>query len=274
MGHPEESDSAGTVAEGVNWSAELEEFHEDLSRDHPLEVLTREIMLDRLGTLESHPTVVDLGCSTGYLLEDLNRHIPSGRLVGFDLVTSGLKKAQSLVPSATVAQADACDIPLPDASVDALLSANLLEHIPNDHAAVSEIFRVLRPGSVAVIVVPAGPGVYDYYDRFLHHERRYGRGELARRGASVGFKIEEDTYIGTTVFPAFWATKKLNRKRYGALEGRELEAKVFGDYSGTDDSTVFKLACRADEWMLRHRVQMPFGIRGITVMRRPLNESS
>ena len=42
--------------------------------------------------------------------------------------------------------------------------------------------RILRPGARAVIVVPAGPGTYDYYDRFLGHERRYARGELAGQG--------------------------------------------------------------------------------------------
>ena len=45
---------------------------------------------------------------------------------------------------------------------------------------------MLRPGARAVVVVPAGPGTYDYYDRFLGHERRYARGELAGKARDGG----------------------------------------------------------------------------------------
>ena len=74
-----------------------------------------------------------------------------------------------------------CALPFADASVAAAVSANLLEHVPDDERALAELRRVLRPGGRAVIVVPASPGVYDYYDRFLGHERRYARGELASK---------------------------------------------------------------------------------------------
>ncbi len=251
----------------VNWSDELEEFHEETSRDHVLEVQTRRLMIDRVGRLPSTPTVVDLGCSTGYLLDDISGAWPKGRWVGIDLVLSGLIKAHRVVPGATVVQADACRIPLPDGSVDALLSANLFEHIPDDEAALREVSRVLGSDGVAVIVVPAGRGLYDYYDRFLHHERRYGRGELASKASSVGLRVEEDTHFGSSVYPAFWAVKKLNRLRFGHLEGDQLEAKVREDYTGTQDSAMFRLACGADDWFLRHRFSLPVGIRDLVVMR-------
>ena len=120
--------------------------------------------------------IVDLGCSTGYLLEQLAAAHPDGLLIGVDLVASGLRKAHRHVPTARLLQADVCALPLEDASVDAAVSANLLEHVPDDRAALAELRRVLRAGARAVFVVPAGPGNYDYYDRFLGHERRYGRG--------------------------------------------------------------------------------------------------
>jgi hypothetical protein len=55
----------------VNWSVELEELHEESSRDHFIDVWTRRSMLERLGPVPSQSIVIDLGCSTGYLLEDL-----------------------------------------------------------------------------------------------------------------------------------------------------------------------------------------------------------
>src|SRR5665811_2073897 len=74
----------------VNWSDELEELHEESSRTHFIDVWTRRAMIERLGHLPAAPTVIDVGCSTGYLLEDLRRAIPQARLIGVDLVAAGL----------------------------------------------------------------------------------------------------------------------------------------------------------------------------------------
>jgi hypothetical protein len=60
--------------------------------------------------------------------------------------------------------------------------------VPDDARALAEVFPTLRPGARAVIVVPVGPGNYDYYDRFLGHERRYAKGELARKADSAGLE--------------------------------------------------------------------------------------
>jgi len=253
----------------VNWPEDLEELHEESSRTHFIDVWTRRAMLARLGPLSAVPTVIDVGCSTGYLLDDLRRAIPAVRLIGVDLVAGGLRKAHAKLPEAVLLQADVCALPLEDASVDAALSANLLEHVPDDEQALSEVFRILRPGARAAIVVPVGPGNYDYYDRLLGHERRYARGELARKAAAAGFEVLEDFHLGALLYPAFWAVKQRNRRRYGHLQGAALEDKVRADIEGTSDSACGHLACRIEEWMLAHRVKLPLGIRGLTVLERP-----
>jgi SAM-dependent methyltransferase len=253
----------------VNWSEDLETLHEESSRTHFIDVWTRRAMLARVGPLPAAPTVIDVGCSTGYLLEDLRRAIPAASLIGVDLVAGGLRKAHTNVPEAVLLQADACALPLDDASVDAAVSANLLEHVPNDERALAELFRILRPGARAVIVVPVGPGNYDYYDRFLGHERRYARGELAGKATAAGFEMLEDIHLGAPLYPAFWAVKQRNRRRYGGLQGDALEQKVRADISSTSDSVLGPLACRLEEWMLARDIRLPFGIRGLTVLERP-----
>lgn len=253
----------------VNWSAELEELHEESSRDHFMDVLTRRSMLERVGRLPARPVIVDVGCSTGYLLEDLCAAYPRATLVGVDLVAAGLLKAHRNVPAARLLQADACALPLEDASVDLAVSANLLEHVPDDRGALSELRRVLRPGARAVLVVPGGPGTYDYYDRFLGHERRYARGELADKARAAGLEVIEDLHLGSLLYPAFWLVKQRNRRRFGQLEGAALEARVAADIAGTSDSRVGRLACTFERGLVRRGVKLPFGIRGLTVVRRP-----
>jgi len=253
----------------VNWSAELEELHEESSRAHFIDVWTRRAMLARLGALPASPTVVDIGCSTGYLLEDLRRSIPGAGLIGVDLVAGGLRKARANVPDARLLQADACALPLADASADAIVSANLLEHVPDDRQALSEMRRILRPGARAVVVVPVGPKNYDYYDRFLGHERRYARGEVASKARTAGLAVLEDVFLGAPLYPAFWLVKQINRRRRGHLQGLELEARVRYDIARTNDSPLGHLACRLEERLLERGIAPPFGIRGLTVLARP-----
>ncbi len=253
----------------VNWSEDLELLHEQSSRTHFIDVWTRRAILARVGRLPAAPTVIDVGCSTGHLLEDLRRALPDASLIGVDLVEAGLRKAHASVPDARLLQADACALPLADASVDAVVSANLLEHVPDDGRALAEIFRILRPGARAVVVVPVGPGNYDYYDRFLGHERRYARGELAGRARAAGLDVLADVHLGALLYPAFWAVKQRNRRRHEHLRGEALEARVRDDMRRTGDSALGRTACRVEARLLALGVELPFGIRGLTVLERP-----
>ena len=98
--------------------------------------------------------------------------------------------------------ADLTAIPLPDASVDLVISCHVLEHIPDDRAAMRELARVLRPGGEAVIMVPndARPVTEEGADvvspaermrRFGHpyHYRNYGI-DIVDRLADAGLLAE------------------------------------------------------------------------------------
>jgi SAM-dependent methyltransferase len=258
--------TAHAAALDVNWSEELEALHVDSSRDHFLDVWTRTALLDAIAH-ERPGVILDAGCSSGYLLDDLARAHPGARLLGVDLVAAGLRRAHALVPRAELLLADVCALPLADASVDAVLSANLLEHVPDDGAALAELLRVLRPGGIAAIVIPAGPGTYDYYDAFLGHERRYARGELA--GRARGFEVVHDTHLGALVYPAFWAVKQRNRRRHPHPSADERRALVERDIARTQDSRLGALTTRIERALVRRRIPLPLGVRGLTILRKP-----
>jgi SAM-dependent methyltransferase len=252
----------------VNWSDELEDIHEESSRDHFIDVWTRQALLDGIeGCVPSDGVVVDLGCSTGYLLEDLRKRYPATFLVGVDLVAAGLPKAHELVPDAALLQADACELPFGDASVDAVVSANLLEHIPDDEQALREIRRILKPVGRGALVVPAGPGLYDYYDEYLGHERRYHRGELARKARAAGLDVVLDAHLGSLLFPPFWVTKKVNR-RGGRISEQEMRQRVTEDIDRTQHSALGSAACKIERRAMALGIRPPFGIRGYTVVQR------
>jgi SAM-dependent methyltransferase len=253
----------------VNWSDDLEALHEEASRTHFIDRWTRSAIVSRVGELPPGAAIVDLGCSTGYLLEDLAAAFPEASLFGIDLVAAGLRKAHRGVPAARLLHADACELPLADASVGAVVSANLLEHIPDDDRALREVGRVLRPGGRAVVVVPFGAGTYDYYDRFLSHARRYGRGELATKCRRAGFDVLEDGHIASLLYPAFWLVKRRNRLLHDGLRGEALKARVAADIARTRDSRAGNVIWRLEDRLARGGLRLPFGIRSLVVARRP-----
>ena len=253
----------------VNWSAELEALHQEASRTHFIDRWTRSAIVGRVGSLPPGATIVDVGCSSGYLLEDLCVAYPAVTVFGIDLIATGLVKAHRDVPRARLVQADARALPLTDSSTNAIVSANLLEHVRDDLGVLREFFRILVGAGRAVIVVPAGRSAYDYYDRFLGHERRYAHGELASKCRTVGFDVLENVYIGSLLYPAFWLLKQRNRRCGDALRGAALEARVAADIARTHHSRIGELVWRLEHRMARAGLRLPFGIRSLVVVRRP-----
>ena len=255
----------------VNWSPELEHLHEEASRTHFIDVLTRALAIRALapGALGREPVIVDLGCSTGHLLGELETSCPEAFLVGVDAVARGLASAHAAVPRAALLHASVTDLPFGNGTVDGVVALNLLEHIADERVVLRELRRVLRRGGRAVIVVPANPSLYDAYDAYLEHERRYARREVARKAAEAGLLTSSRRYVGSLVYPGFWAVKKLNRLRYRAIPRERAKDVVVRDIAATRDSRLGAFACRIEQRLSAAGIRLPFGIRELTVLERP-----
>jgi SAM-dependent methyltransferase len=86
-----------------------------------------------------------------------------------------------------VSVGDLAALDLPDAAFDGAVCAEVLEHLEDDRAALAELRRVLRPGGVLAVSVPAGPWRYSWVDLWAGHRRRYTAGDLRERLAEAGF---------------------------------------------------------------------------------------
>lgn len=72
----------------------------------------------------------------------------------------------------------------------AVVAYNVLEHIPDDVAALRAFGRLLRPGGRVVLVVPAFPSAMSDFDRAIGHQRRYRRRTLRAAAEAAGLTVE------------------------------------------------------------------------------------
>jgi len=102
--------------------------------------------------IEPGATVVEIGCGTGNLLLLAARAVPSATLIGLDPDPGALavarRKARRAGVTLRLDHGYADRLPYPDGSVDRVLSAFMLHHLPGDQqqAALREVHRVLAPG--------------------------------------------------------------------------------------------------------------------------------
>lgn len=88
-----------------------------------------------------------------------------------------------------VAQADVTDLPFGDGTFDAAVLGEVLEHVPDDVAALREVARVVRPQGLLALSVPADPSRFGPSDRWAGHLRRYSREMLVRTCEEGGFRV-------------------------------------------------------------------------------------
>jgi SAM-dependent methyltransferase len=126
---------------------------------------------------------------------------------------AAMVEAGELAPDhpATAVQGDALALPFPDATFDRVIASEVLEHIPDDLAAMRELARVLRPGGTMAVTVPRfGPEAInwalsdEYHDTPGGHVRIYRRATLERRLSSAGLRPTGSHHAHGLHSPYWW----------------------------------------------------------------------
>jgi len=204
------------------------------------------------------PGLLDAGCGTGYNLVALG---DLGRSFGVDL--SPLAIAGCRERAVTAVRGSVLRLPFADASFDAVTSFDVLYHawVGDERAAVAEVARVLRPGGVVLVRVPALKLLWGAHDAEVLSRHRYTRRELVALLESAGLRTEAASYCNSLLFPLLLARRSLDRLL--AREGSDV------GFLPPPLEWLFRHALFAEAALLRRGFRFPLGASVLALARKP-----
>jgi len=183
--------------------------------------LIRRLLHDRLGG--EGRLVLDVGCGTGLMVSLVGRE--PHRAVGLDLRREGLVAASRRATGSDFVQAEATRLPLADATFSLVMLLDVLEHV-DDQAALMEVNRVLCPGGLLLVSVPAMQWLWSYRDEAAGHLRRYSKFQLASLLSQAQLPPTRMVYYHFLLFPMLALTRLFGRRSPRARDFEERRLPV------------------------------------------------
>ncbi len=154
--------------------------------------------------------LLDAGCGTGGLLKSLRAAHPAWEATGLDFMPLACTLARERT-GAEIVQGSITDLPFADGSFDAVVSADVVCQVEDGARALREFARVVRPGGVVLVNVPAFRWLWSYHDDTCETKHRYTRPELAGLFAAAGLRVDFASYANLLPLPLIVARRKLFR---------------------------------------------------------------
>ena len=211
------------------------------------------------GTLK----ILDVGCGTGNTIKFLQKY---GEVWGID----NLPEAVTICRKAghtKVLPADATKLPFRNKVFDAVAFLDVLEHVEKDSKAIKEARRVLKPGGVVVITVPAIPWIWSKHDSLQGHVRRYRSRHLRQLLQEEGLQVETLKHFNVFLFGPIAAVRILSRLPAFSRLG-EYDSRINFDIAKTGPINSILTGVFGLEIWLSRWINFPGGVSLLAVGRK------
>lgn len=210
----------------------------------------------------SRPCILDIGCGTGIVLLE---HAKRGSAFGVDMNPHALAATRRRSIAAPLVRASAGELPFASDSFDVVTCLDVLYHrgVSGDAIAAEEIYRVLRPGGLAILTDSALPCLWSRHDEVMHAARRYTRGRFEDLLIHAGFKVLKSSYMNFFLLPLVFVKRKLEKVMPGP-------AKSDVGRVGAIQNIILGNIYNIEKYLLR-RFSLPIGSSVLAVARKPDN---
>lgn len=202
----------------------------------------------------------EIGCGTGFVLQNLQKHFPKASFHGSEYYEEGLEFARQRVPSARFTRLDATQ--MDDREAYAVIGAfDVLEHIPEDQKTLDNLSRALKSGGSLVVTVPQHMWLWSDVDRQAHHVRRYTSSDLCKKLALGGLRVVYRTSFVGLLVPLMWMVRrKMVGRGYDPLSEFRLPPWV---------NSVLGAVMKFEFGLIRCGIRLPVGGSLLVVAQKP-----
>ncbi len=221
-------------------------------------------LVDRFAPDVEPRVILDAGCGTGGTLSHLQG---AGELWGCDLSSEALRLCRTR-GFGNLSESPVESLDFPDQHFDVVISCDVIEHVPEDRRAMEEMVRVLRPGGILVLTVPAHRWLWSGHDEALDHERRYEPRSLRELVEGAGLEIELFSQAVAITMPAvlFSVAGRRIARVFGRKRERTQQTALFALPGPINRLLIWLLEVEA--WLMRY-VPLPVGASLVAVARKP-----
>ena len=221
------------------------------------------IWLQRLRQLSPADVLLDCGAGTGRFAEEM---IPYCQVIAVDDHAESLVLARDRLGPERVREGTCAQLPLGDSTVDVVTALDVLEHIADDRAALLDFIRVLKPGGIMIVTVPALRALWSDWDVILHHQRRYNKKSLLRLVEDARLEVVHCAYINVVALPAVWLVRKL-----------QTLMRVLPGFKRSEEHIPFSCLNNFLRWQFvslatQRVIQFPAGVGLLAVLQKPVGE--
>jgi SAM-dependent methyltransferase len=232
---------------------------DQLEKEHWFYAGKREIVhywINKMQPPRPESLLVDCGAGTGQFAAEMS---PFCQVLAVDDHDESLAIAASKLGGSSVIRGSATALPLRDQSADFLTALDVLEHVADDKKAMQEFARVLKPGGVVVITVPALPALWSDWDVALHHFRRYSRKSWLSLIENSDFTVEHWNFVNVLALPFVYLTRKFRALK--PAQHRAEDSIPPGWLNVLLKKAFTSLACQ-------QKIRFPIGVGLLGVLRR------
>jgi len=199
--------------------------------------------------------VLDVGCGTGATLASLP---PGTTCFGIDFSQDAIRFCRRRTLSQT-AVASALSLPFSDDTFDVVISCDVVCHksIENKLQPIQEMCRVMTPGGILILNLPAYAWLHSSHDLHVQTDHRFSRGEVISMLKECGLQPRYATYWNTVLFPLILPTRLWRSIR-------PLPASDLDHASGEGLTPLFSAALILERTLARF-TRLPFGLSVLCV---------